>query len=96
MKKSSKSIIIMIAAVVLAVSVLTGCSSTPTEKDAKAYVQAVLDMKKINNRWSDVADQLGVDKAKLRPEGGHHGMKAPGGPQGGPPPAMMGDGEEQE
>ncbi len=44
MKKSSKSIIIMIAAVVLAVSVLTGCSSTPTEKDAKAYVQAVLDM----------------------------------------------------
>ena len=34
----------MIAAVVLAVSVLTGCSSTPTEKDAKAYVQAVLDM----------------------------------------------------
>ena len=44
MKKRSKSIIVMIAAVVLAVSVLTGCSSTPTEKDAKAYVQAVLDM----------------------------------------------------
>ena len=44
MKKRSKSIMIMIAAVVLAVSVLTGCSSTPTEKDAKAYVQAVLDM----------------------------------------------------
>ena len=65
-------------------------------KESGKDIQAVLDMKKINNRWSDVADQLGVDKAKLRPEGGHHGMKAPGGPQGGPPPAMMGDGEEQE
>lgn len=65
-------------------------------KESGKDIQAVLDMKKINNRWSDVADQLGVNKAKLRPEGGHHGMKAPGGPQGGPSPAMMGDGEEQE
>ncbi|MCR5757935.1 MAG: Tat pathway signal sequence domain protein [Selenomonas sp.] len=44
-------------------------------------IQSVLDMKKINNRWGDVAEQLGVDMGQLRPE-------APqGGPQGGPPPA---------
>lgn len=46
-------------------------------------VQAVLDMKKINNRWDDVAKQLGVDMSKLRPDfakGAPHG-----GPQGGPP-----------
>ena len=53
-------------------------------------IQAVLDMKKINNRWTDVAGQLGVDKSKLRPEGAHHG-----GPQGGPPPAMPGDGAQE-
>ena len=52
-------------------------------------VQAVLDMKKINNRWGDVAKELGVDMSKLRPE---PPMGAPhGGPQGGPPPA---DGED--
>lgn len=49
-------------------------------------IQSVLDMKKINNRWGDVAQQLGIDRDKLRPqrgEGGFHGH----GPQGGPPPA---------
>ena len=55
-------------------------------KESGKDIQAVLDMKKINNRWTDVAGQLGVDKSKLRPEGSHHG-----GPQGGPPPAMPGD-----
>ena len=53
-------------------------------------IQTVLDMKKINNRWTDVAEQLGVDKSKLRPEGAHHG-----GPQGGPPPAMPEDGAQK-
>lgn len=44
-------------------------------------IQTVLDMKKINNRWGDVAQQLGIDRAQLRPERGEgHG------PQGGPPP----------
>ena len=40
-------------------------------------VQAVLDMKKINNRWSDVAKQLGVDEAKLRPQFTGRGMHRP-------------------
>ena len=47
-------------------------------------IQTILDMKKINNRWGDVAQQLGVDRAALRPnmeKGGFQGH----GPQGGPP-----------
>lgn len=32
-------------------------------------VHAVLDLKKINNTWEDVAEQLGVDKESLRPNG---------------------------
>ena len=59
-------------------------------KESGKDIQAVLDMKKINNRWTDVAGQLGVDKSKLRPEGAYHG-----GPQGGPPPAMPGDGAQE-
>ena len=71
-------------------------------KESGKDVQAVLDMKKINNRWSDVADQLGVDKSKLRPEGAPHHMGGSfqpgpmGGPQGGPPPEMMEEGDAQE
>ena len=71
-------------------------------KESGKDVQAVLDMKKINNRWSDVADQLGVDKSKLRPEGAPHHMGdsfqpgSMGGPQGGPPPEMMEEGDAQE
>ena len=65
-------------------------------KESGKDIQAVLDMKKINNRWSDVADQLGVDKSKLRPEGGRHGDRSQGGPQGGPPPEMMEEGDAQE
>ena len=53
-------------------------------KASSKDIQSVLDMKKINNRWEDVAQQLGVDKSALRPEGrrGH-------GPQGGPPDGEM-------
>jgi hypothetical protein len=47
-------------------------------------IQTVLDMKKINNRWGDVAEQLGVDRSALRPN--MEKGKFPGhGPQGGPP-----------
>ena len=64
-------------------------------KESGKDIQSVLDMKKINNRWDDVADQLGVDKSKLRPEGAPGGRHpgAMGGPQGGPPPDMMDDNE---
>ena len=64
-------------------------------KAAGKDVQAVLDMKKINNRWTDVAAELGVDKSVLRPE---KGARQGHGPQGGPPAeGMMGapDGEPQ-
>jgi hypothetical protein len=47
-------------------------------------IQTVLDMKKINNRWGDVAEQLGVDRAGLRPNMGK-GQFPGHGPQGGPP-----------
>ena len=50
-------------------------------KAAGKDVQAVLDMKKINNRWTDVAAELGVDKNVLRPE---KGARPGHGPQGGP------------
>lgn len=46
-------------------------------KAAGKDVQLVLDMKKINNRWVDVANQLGVDKELLKVEG-RPGHKAPG------------------
>ncbi|SHK45565.1 hypothetical protein SAMN05216582_104139 [Selenomonas ruminantium] len=46
-------------------------------------IQSVLDMKKINNRWGDVAQQLGVDQSQLRPE-----RPMGDGPQGGPPAEM--------
>ena len=36
-------------------------------KAANKNVQAVLDMKKINQRWIDVADELGVDRKLVRP-----------------------------
>lgn len=53
-------------------------------KESGKNIQSVLDMKKINNRWFDVAKDLGVDMTKLRPE--HHGQR---GPQGTPPEDMM-------
>lgn len=40
-------------------------------------VQAVLDMKKINNTWKDVAQKLGVDMSKLRPQFSGKGMHRP-------------------
>lgn len=50
-------------------------------KAADKDIQSVLDLKKINNRWSDVAEQLGVDRCALqkfrgpgpRSMGWHHG-----------------------
>lgn len=55
-----------------------------TNKD----IQAVLDMKKINNTWGDVAQQLGVDKEALRPNGPDGDFRGHG-PQGGPPDGDM-------
>ena len=55
-------------------------------KAANKDIQSVLDMKKINNRWGDVADQLGVDKSVLHMGRGPQDMNGHG-PQGGPPPA---------
>ena len=54
-------------------------------KQSGKDIQSVLDLKKINNSWSDVAEQLGVDKSVLRPN-----KDAKGGPQGGPDGDMMG------
>ncbi len=51
-------------------------------------IQSVLDLKKINNRWGDVADQLGVDRKELQKfhGPGPHGM----GRHDGLGPDMMG------
>lgn len=52
-------------------------------------IQSVLDRKKINNRWGDVAKELGVD-ANVLPKKFHgHGPDGHG-PQGGPEGGMMG------
>ena len=44
MKKKTRQILIVMLSVIMALSLLTGCSSKPTADDAKAYVQAVLDL----------------------------------------------------
>ena len=44
MKRNSRSLALLLAVMVLAVSMLTSCSSAPTAEDAKKYVQAVLDL----------------------------------------------------
>ena len=46
-------------------------------KESGKTLQAVLDMKKINNRWTDVAKSLGVDAKKL-----HKNWQGHGGPNG--------------
>lgn len=43
-------------------------------KAADKDIKTVLSYKKINNRWEDVANQLGVDESSLRP---HKGDKGP-------------------
>ena len=55
-----------------------------TDKD----IQIVLDSKKINNTWWDVAKEFGVDVSKLRSE--HRGGFG-NGPMGGNPGMMNGD-----
>lgn len=57
-------------------------------KAADKDIQSVLDLKKINNRWGDVADQLGVDRGELQKfhGPGPHGM----GRHDGLGPDMMG------
>ncbi|MDO5582812.1 MAG: Tat pathway signal sequence domain protein [Mitsuokella multacida] len=57
-------------------------------KAADKDIQSVLDLKKINNRWGDVADQLGVDRRELKKfhGPGPHGM----GRHDGLGPDMMG------
>ncbi|WP_295631512.1 Tat pathway signal sequence domain protein [uncultured Mitsuokella sp.] len=56
-------------------------------------IQSVLDRKKINNRWGDVAKELGVD-ANVLPKKFHgygpHGHGPQCGPEGGPEGGMMG------
>lgn len=44
-------------------------------------IQSVLAMKKINNKWSDVAAQLGVDQKILQPKD-PRGIRGNGGPRG--------------
>ena len=63
------------------------CASILAEAAGKD-IQSVLDLKKINNRWGDVADQLGVDRKELKKfhGPGPHGM----GNHHGPGPDMMG------
>lgn len=56
-------------------------------------IQSVLDRKKINNRWGDVAKKLGVDANVLQKKFhgyGPHGHGPQGGPEGGPEGGMMG------
>ena len=57
-------------------------------KTAGKDIQSVLDMKKINNKWTDIAAQLGVNPNIFRPEKGPRGMRGdePQGeePDGGP------------
>lgn len=56
-------------------------------------IQSVLDRKKINNRWGDVAKELGVDANVLQKKFhgyGPHGHGPQGGPEGGPEGGMMG------
>lgn len=62
------------------------CASILAE--AGKDIQSVLDLKKINNRWGDVADQLGVDRKELKKfhGPGPHGM----GRHDGLGPDMMG------
>lgn len=67
-------------------------------KAAGKDVQAVLNMKKINNKWKDIAVQLGVDPNIFKTEKGPRGMRGDG-PRGGEPDdAMTGapDGEPQD
>lgn len=63
------------------------CASILAEAAGKD-IQSVLDLKKINNRWGDVADQLGVDRKELKKfhGTGPHGM----GRHDGLSPDMMG------
>ena len=65
------------------------CASILAEA-AGRDIQSVLDLKKINKRWGDVADQLGVDRRELKKfhGPGPHGM----GEHHGPGPDMMGGG----
>mgnify|MGYP002419146207 CR=1 FL=1 len=56
-------------------------------------IQSVLDRKKINNRWGDVAKELGVDANVLQKKFHGHGPDGhgpQGGPEGGPEGGMMG------
>ncbi len=61
---------------------MAGILSKASGKD----LQSVLDMKKINNHWKDVANSLGVDEGKLRLDRWGHdapdGMMQPGDPEG--------------
>jgi len=66
-------------------------SAAALAKTTGKDIQSVLDLKKINNRWRDVAKQLGVDDKTLQqvrrgPGFGPADDEFCDGPQGGPPP----------
>ena len=75
-------------------------------KESGKNIQSVLEMKKINNRWEDIAKSLGVDAKSLwngkggfggpngmmMPPGGFGDMHAKGGFQGEPPQMPGGEG----
>lgn len=44
MRRKTRQILIMMLSLIMAAALLAGCSSKPTGDDAKAYVQAVLDL----------------------------------------------------
>ena len=63
------------------------------EKGPDAVKQWVLDQKKINNTWNEVAKSLGIEEKALRgaiQPGEGPGMGWMGGPAGGPPPDGFG------
>lgn len=64
-------------------------------KAAGKDIQSVLDLKKINNSWKDVAAQLGVDPNVFKAEKGKREMRA-NEPQGGEPDDAMTGAPDEE
>lgn len=66
-----------------------GCAALLAKASGKD-IQSVLDLKKINNRWRDVANELGVDGSVLQEKFHGHGPGRDGTPGGpGPDGGMM-------
>ncbi|MBR2214898.1 MAG: Tat pathway signal sequence domain protein [Selenomonadaceae bacterium] len=65
-------------------------------KESGKDIKAVLDKKKINNRWTDVAKELGVDENKLPRGFGHKGEQGDHFEDHGEPPHGQGHGHRGE